>query len=171
MLTRLVSFTTLIFLVGTGCSDPANHAITPAIGGSASTQGQPRMALHMSQTYLTDETRLEVSVDRDSALSAPRWNLVDANPPLPAAEALRLANDALAKLTVPGISNPWNLDHIELRELAIPRKNEESCWCWTMVYHQPANEHEPIPQLEIRVLMDGKVFTPSVIEAPIHLEY
>ncbi|MEM6690609.1 MAG: hypothetical protein AAF664_14335, partial [Planctomycetota bacterium] len=117
----ILVLSTMLTLV-IGCDAPAIDPGTSAtIDDPSNVHTQRRRQLKSSISYLTEDTHLQVSIDYDSALSAPRWKPTDSNPPLAAADAIRIANEAMSRLDMPSTSKAWTLDHIELQELAIPR--------------------------------------------------
>lgn len=166
MNSRFISVLILTFLaVVAGCGNEAGKtAVSGDTDSGTADKNDDSLHLQISGTYLTETERLETKVDRDFVLRCPRWGYGSPNPPISARDAINVAENALLDLKLPGNKRTWTLDVAQLKEFAIPQTAAGGHWSWTIVFQDmDVGDMQPIPTLEIRVLMDGTVIVPKVI--------
>lgn len=166
MISRFISVLILMLPVAmAGCDKEAGK--TAASGDTDSgiaEKDDDRVYLQVSGTYFTETERLETKVDRELVLRCPRWGRDTPNPPISARDAINVAENALQDLQLPGTTRTWTLDVAQLKEFAVPQTVGGGHWSWTIVFQDMnVGDMQPIPTLEIKVLMDGTVIMPTVI--------
>ncbi len=111
----------------------------------------------------TFSARLDPALFDQKAISEmPTWHAADANPPLSARAALKIA-DQFRQNQLQNIHNfGWGLDSVSL----CPLDGRNGKWCWLVEFtawpeKQNLTLSGPIPQVFVYVLMDGRIIEPE----------
>ena len=99
--------------------------------------------------------RLETRFNMEELAACPVWQDDAPNPPVPANDAIRLADDAIPTLSFPGPDGIWHRQTATLTLVA-------NHWCWVVDYKNAENSLLT-GGFSIVVLMDGTVVTPHCI--------
>ena len=113
--------------------------------------------------------RAALTLDHHKIRAAPKWDLQSANPPVSAKRAIELANSVKARLLKDDDDWFWQLESASLRPLDPANPDNEqnnNCWYWLITYEAfpTGGSTGPPPQLEVAVLMDGTLVSPTNTE-------
>lgn len=136
-----------------GCvDDDASHGEDPTPKAIA-------RAYHFSDTH-----ELILTVPSSLVVNSPAWDHDEPNPPLAARDAIDFANKSLATLEASVAKTQWRFEHASLFKSRAADLPGVERWFWIVAYCDGnAAEREPMAQLEVVVLMDGRVVTPALV--------
>ena len=104
--------------------------------------------------------------DRRHRVHLEAWDGDDPNPPFAARDAIDAANNSLATLDAPVAKMQWRFEHAALFKSTASDLPGVERWFWIIAYHDAnAVELQPMAQLEVVVLMNGRVVTPALVPA------
>ncbi|MCR9210753.1 MAG: hypothetical protein NXI28_21195 [bacterium] len=116
--------------------------------------------------HFSDTQELELAVPRPLVVNSPAWDANDLNPPVAARDAINAADQSLSSLASPIAKMKWRFEHAALFKSTASDLPGMERWFWIVAYYDAnAVELEPMAQLEIVVLMDGRVITPTLVPA------
>ena len=113
--------------------------------------------------------RAALELDCDKIRAAPKWDGKSANPPVSAKRAIEKADSVKIRLLKNNDDWFWQLESASLRPLDPGNPDNElndNCWYWLITYeaYPTGGATGPPPQLEVAVLMDGTLVSPTITE-------
>ena len=132
-----------------------------------STQGDDLTPKAIVRSYhFSDTQALELAVPRPLVVNSPVWDADNRNPPVAARDAIDAASQSLASLESPIAEMKWRFEHAALFKSTASDLPGVERWFWIVAYYDAnAVELEPTAELEIVVLMDGRIITPTLVPA------
>lgn len=117
-------------------------------------------------SYFSDTQDLNLTVPRPLVVDSPSWDRDAPNPPFAARDAIDAANNSISTLDDLADKRQWQFDNACLFRLTVSDMPRIERWFWIVAYHDAnAVELQRMAQLEVAVLMNGRVITPTLFPA------
>ncbi|NNJ27607.1 hypothetical protein [Alienimonas chondri] len=142
----------------------------PAVLGCAEGDPDERQAdavIAIERTsYLSDAQEFRLSVPESLVLDSPEWKADEPNPPCSAKAAIGAATTAITSQSESYAGIEWRFEQAALSRYTSSELPDMERWLWTVEFwDRQAVEMQPIPQLSIVVLMDGRTVSPTIVPA------